>query len=310
VSRVVVLAGSSSGIGRAIAQQLARKGDHLVLLARGAGPLEDAAGECRRLGAASVVTAVVSVVDADEVDRVVQQTVDRLGRIDAVVHSAGVVAYGRFEEIPKEVFDAVLETNVIGAANMARSVLPVLRRQQHGTVVLVGSVLGNIAVPTMTPYVVSKWALRALGRQLALENRDLAHVRICTLSPGGVDTPIYAQAANYLGHPGRPPAPVDSAHKVASRVVRALDAPRDRVSVGLANPLMRLGFTIVPRVFDAIVGPVFRAASIEERSIEPTTGNVLFPDESREAVDGGQGQGMRTTLVGAAKQLTGRASLR
>lgn len=310
MTRVVLVVGASSGIGRAAAHQLADRGDHLVLVARGSGPLLDAARECQGRGAASVTTAAVSVADAEAIDELVQETVDRLGRLDAVIHSAGVVAYGRFEEIPKSVFDAVLETNVVGAANVARAVLPIMRRQKHGTIVLVGSVLGNIAVPTMTPYVVSKYALRSLGRQLALENRDIAGVRVCTVSPGGVDTPIYAQAANYLGHPGRPPAPVDSPHKVASCAVRALDHPRDRISVGIANPLMRFGFTAVPWVFDAIVEPIFRAAAIEERPLAATTGNVLFPDESLEAVDGGEGQGVRETLLGVAKQLAGRASLR
>ena len=66
--------------------------------------------------------------------------------------------------------------------------------RQFGTadkLVLVGSVLGHIAAPGMTAYIVSKWGIRALARQLVLENRDLAHVHVSCVSPGGVDTPIY-----------------------------------------------------------------------------------------------------------------------
>ena len=296
--RTVLVVGASSGIGRSVAHQLAERGDHLVLLSRSREALEETARECRHRGAASATVVVADVRDADAV----QAAVAGVNRLDGVVHSAGVVAYGRFEDIPKDVYDRVLETNVLGAANVARSALPVLRQQREGVLVLVGSVLGNISVPTMTPYVVSKWALRSFGRQLAIENRDLPDVRISVVSPGGVDTPIYRQAANYLGRPGRPPAPVDSPEKVARACVRALDHPRDRISVGLANPLMRFGFSALPRVYDAIVTPLFRLAAMEPEHLAPTTGNVHAPVTGRERVADGRGQGLGTVV----RNLTGR----
>lgn len=296
MTRVVLVLGASSGIGRAAAQQLAARGDALVLAARAAAPLERAAAECRDAGAASVRTVPTDVGDAADVDALVAAVLAEHGRLDAVVHSAGVVAYGRFEQIPQEVFDAVLRTNVIGAANVARAVLPVMRAAGSGTVVLVGSVLGDVAVPAMTPYVVSKYALRGLARQLAIENRDRPGVRVCILSPGGVDTPIYQQAANFLGHPGRPPAPVDTADRVAARVVGAIDHPRDRISVGRANPLMRLGFTLTPKLYDALVGPLFRVLALRRETVPATAGNVLAPQGDREGVDGGHGQGLGQLL--------------
>lgn len=296
MSRVVLVVGASSGIGRAAARQLAARGDALVLAARAPGPLEQAATECRAAGAASVSVVPTDVGDAAAVDALVAAVLEQHGRLDAVVHCAGVVAYGRFEQIPPEVFDAVLRTNVTGAANVARAALPLLRARGRGTVVLVGSVLGDIAVPAMTPYVVSKYALRGLARQLSVENRDRPDVHVCIVSPGGVDTPIYQQAANYLGHPGRPPAPVDSADRVAARVVGALDRPRDRISVGRANPLMRLGFTLTPMLFDALVGPLFRVLALRRESIPTTDGNVFSPQGGEEAVDGGHGQGLEQVL--------------
>ncbi|MGZ6825621.1 MAG: SDR family NAD(P)-dependent oxidoreductase [Mycobacteriales bacterium] len=292
MSRVVLVVGASSGIGRAAAQQLAERGDVLVLAARAPGPLEQAAAECRAAGAASVLAVPTDVGDAAAVDALVAAVVAEHGRLDAVVHSAGVVAYGRFEQVPGEVFDAVMRTNVSGAANVVRAALPLLRDRGQGTVVLVGSVLGDVAVPAMTPYVVSKYALRGLARQLAIENRDRPGVRVCIVSPGGVDTPIYQQAANYLGHPGRPPAPVDSAARVASKVVGALDRPRDRISVGRANPLMRLGFSLTPWLYDAMVGPLFRVLALRREEVGLTDGNVFAPQGDLEAVDGGHGQGL------------------
>lgn len=297
-ARTVLVVGASSGIGRAAAHQLAERGDHLVLLSRSREALEETARECRLRGAGSATVVVADVRDAEAVDAAVRG----VNRLDAVIHSAGVVAYGRFEDVPKDVYDGVLETNVLGAANVARSALPVLRAQKEGVLVLIGSVLGEIAVPNMTAYVVSKWALRSFGRQLAIENRDVEDVRVCVVAPGGVDTPIYRQAANYLGRPGRPPAPVDSPEKVARAAVRAIDHPRDRISVGLANPLMRFGFRRMPRVFDALVGPMFGVAALEPEPLAATTGNVHGPVTARERVADGRGQGVGTVV----RNLTGR----
>jgi NAD(P)-dependent dehydrogenase (short-subunit alcohol dehydrogenase family) len=294
--RVILIVGASSGIGRAAAHALAACGDRLILSSRGKAALEDTAEECRARGAAHVSVVPFDVTDREAVQHSVAAVLAEAGRIDAVVHTAGVVAYGRFEEIPAEVFDAVMNINVHGAANVAREVLPTFRRQRHGSLILVGSVIGNIAAPTMTPYAVSKYAVRSLGRQLALENRDLPDLHVSVVSPGSVDTPIYQQAANYLGRPGRPPAPVSSAVTVAESIVETLDHPRDRVSVGPANPIMRLGFTALPKVFDTIVGPLFRLLASKPGTLPVTTGNVFEARDECESVSGGEGQGLADVL--------------
>ena len=222
---VVLVTGASSGIGRATAQLAAQAGDHLVLVARGKAALEETAEECERAGAASTMVVPTDVGDDHAVARCVEQVIERHGRLDVVVSSAGVVAYGRVEDVPQEVFDGVIRTNLLGSANLARHVLPVLREQGHGSLVLVGSVIGHIGVPSMTAYVVSKWAIRALATQLQLENRDLPDVRITYVAPGGVDTPIYEQAANYAGFVGRPPPPVASPVRAAQQILRRVDHP-------------------------------------------------------------------------------------
>ena len=302
MTRCILIVGASSGIGRATALRFAAAGDRLVLASRGSVALTRAAQECRDAGAASVTTRVVDVRDGAAVGKLISDSRAALGGLDVVLHCAGVVAYGRFEDIPAEIFDGVLATNVSGAANIARAVLPLLRAQRRGHLILVGSVLGNIAVPYMTPYVVSKYGVRSLGRQLALENRDLPDLHVSVVSPGSVDTPIYRQAANYLGRGGRPPAPVDSADRMASAITKLVERPRDRVSVGRANPLMRMGFTFLPVVFDAVVGPLFRIAAMKPGHQPPTTGNVLKSVDELEAVDGDEGQG----LGDVAARLAGR----
>lgn len=291
--RVVVVTGASSGIGRAAARQAAARGDHVVLVARGETALEEAAAECRQAGAATTTVRPADVGDDAQVAGVVAATLYDHGWIDLVVHAAGVVAYGRTEDVPAEVFDGVLRTNLVGSVNVARHVVPVLRRQERGGLVLVGSLIGHIAVPLMSPYVLSKWGVNALARQLRVENRDLPDVHLAYVAPGGVDTPIYAQAASVLGIHGRPPPPVDSPEKVARVAIRRGERGQVRRQVGLANDVVRFGFTALPRVYDALVGPLFGAAALDRtRPVADGPGNVLASHDVDNALHGDQGNAL------------------
>jgi hypothetical protein len=136
---------------------------------------------------------------------------------------------------------------------------------------------------------------------------------VSLVSPGAELTPIYEQAANYSGWAGRPPPPVDSAEKVAKVVLARLDRPRKRTQVGLANNLMRFGFTVLPGVYDALVGPLFRFAATDlTRPQPPVAGNVLHPVPERHRVVGHQAGAAvgigRNLLAGARRKLPGGAS--
>jgi NAD(P)-dependent dehydrogenase (short-subunit alcohol dehydrogenase family) len=266
-----------------------------VLLARAEGPLKEAAVACEEVGAASTLVVPADVGDDAAVAEAVRTTLDRHGRIDVVVSNAGVVSYGRVEEVPPEVFDGVLRTNLHGSVNLARHVVPVLRRQQQGSLVLVGSVIGHIAVPGMTAYSLSKWGVRALARHLQLENRDLPDVHVGYVAPGGVDTPIYAQAANYDGHEGSPPPPVSSPDKVARQILDKVGRSHGRAQLTPFNDVIRFGFTALPRVYDVLVAPLFKVMAVDlARPIEPWTGNVLQSRPDQDAPTGGYGSVLRT----------------
>jgi NAD(P)-dependent dehydrogenase (short-subunit alcohol dehydrogenase family) len=277
-SPVVLVTGASSGIGKAVALGVARRDGHVVLVARSEESLEEAARACKEAGAASTLVVPTDIGDDAAVGACVARALEEHSRIDAVVNAAGVVAYGRTEEIPQEVFDGVVRTNLLGSVNVARHVIPVLRRQGRGSLVLLGSVIGHIGAPTMTPYVVSKWGVRALARQLQLENRDVPDLHVAHVAPGGVDTPIYAQAASITGTKATPPPPLVGPERVADRILSTLADPPKRLQVGIANDLMRLGFNAVPAVYDTVVGPAFRLLATDAtRPIEDSEGNVLHP---------------------------------
>jgi len=308
--RVLLVTGASSGIGRAAARQAAARGDHLVLAARDERTLKETAIECDAAGAASTLVVPTDVGDDEAVAACIRQVLDRHGRLDGVAHCAGVVAYGRIEDVPPEVFEGVLRTNLLGSVTIARHVIPVLRDQGRGGLVLVGSIVGHLGVPGMSPYVVSKWGVRALARQLQLENRDEGEVSVSLVSPGGVLTPIYEQAANFSGWAGRPPPPVDSPEKVARVVLDRIDRPRKRTQIGLANNVMRFGFTFMPGVYDALVGPLFRLAANDlTQPLPPVFGNVLRSVPERNRLLGDQVNavvGVSRNVVARVRQLSGQ----
>jgi NAD(P)-dependent dehydrogenase (short-subunit alcohol dehydrogenase family) len=291
--RVVLVTGASSGIGEAVARATARRGDHVVLLARGRGALERVAADCARLGAASTLVTPADIADDAEVAAAVAAAVARHGRLDVVVSCAGVVAYGQVSDVPVEVFDGVIATNLLGPVNLARHVVPVLRQQNSGSVVLVGSLIGHIAVPDMGAYVVSKWGVRGLVRQLRVDNRDRPGVSFGYVAPGGVDTPIYRQAATYGDAVGRPPFPVASSEHIAGRVLAVADRTWRGGQVGVANQVIRLGYATLPWAYDRLVGPLFAVAAQDQLApVVRGPGNVLEPRQELNGLRGGQGSAL------------------
>ncbi|SFP52993.1 Short-chain dehydrogenase [Geodermatophilus dictyosporus] len=283
----VLITGASSGIGRATAHLFAQRGASLVLLARGREALEETAAEVRAAGAADVVVCPADVLDEDALRRAVEATVERTGRLDVVVHSAQVVAYGKLEEVPKEVFERVVDTALHGTGNLARTVLPVFRRQGAGHLVVVSSLLASVTTPFMGSYTTAKWGQLAMIRTLQQETRDVPGISVSAVAPGGVNTPIYSQAGSYIGLKGRPPIPIYSPERVARSVVARLDRPRRLIQSGFANPVVILGFRLFPAVYDLLVGPLLRVFALaDDHRTPPTEGNVFESRPDGNATEG------------------------
>jgi len=298
---VVLVTGATGGIGSAVVRAYTGRGARLVLLARSTAALDRLALETAGTPGAAAeppLVVVADVADSGAMEKAVAAAVERFGRLDVVVHSAAVVAYGRLTEVPTTVWDRVMEVGVNGTANVARAALRVFERQaaedggkgargkgargkgvRGGHLVVVGSILGRVTTPYMGSYVTSKFAVRGLVRVLQQESRSTPGVHVALVEPGSVDTPIYVLAGTYAGHVGRPPPPVARAAAVARAVLAVVDGDRPFASVGLANPLMRLGFSAAPRLYDRLVGPLMRVAGLSRRRTDPTPGNVFDASE-------------------------------
>lgn len=221
------------------------------------------------------------VTDADAVDHLWSTTLGRHGRVDVVVHSAAVMAYGAIEELPRELLTTVIDTSTHGTAHVARACLPTFRDQQGGTLVVVTSLLSSVTVPGIGAYVTGKWGQDGLVRVLQHETRDAPGVRVCTVAPGAVDTPIYRRAANLTGFLGTPPPPVDRPEKVARAIVQVTRRPRKRVQVGLANQVIIAGYRLVPFMYDRLVGPLYQRFAKSDEPVEATAGNVESNSDAR-----------------------------
>lgn len=279
---VVVVTGASSGIGRATAARLSGSGMRVVLASRSREALESAALDC----AGETLVVPTDVSSAEQVEALLDAATERFGRVDAVVHSAAVLAYGRFADVPADVFDRTLEVTLGGTANVARSALRRFEAQGGGRLVVVGSLLGKIATPYMSAYVTAKWAVHGLVRCLQIEARRTPGVEVSLVSPGGVNTPVYLQAGTYAGRHGMPPPPVVSPERVARDVVRCLDRPARDLDVGPANLVTVLGFRVLPALFDVLVTPLMELTGLQRTVVGPTAGNVLEPSVAGEATRG------------------------
>jgi NAD(P)-dependent dehydrogenase (short-subunit alcohol dehydrogenase family) len=191
--RVILVTGSSSGIGRALARRFAERGWHVFATMRAP---DGEKGEALREEAAArgwrLTTPALDVTRDDSVRAAVEAALGETGgRIDVLVNNAGYYAFGSLEETTPDELRAQLETNVVGVQRVTRAVLPAMRARRDGTVVTLGSISGRVAVPMSGAYNASKWALEGMIETLRLELLPFG-VRVVLIEPGPYESELHA----------------------------------------------------------------------------------------------------------------------
>lgn len=199
----------------------------------------------------------------------------RFARIDVWVNNAGVIAYGEFAEIPPEVW-------------------------------------GRVSTPQVSPYVISKSAVRALSECLRGELAGEQGIHVTTMAPQAVDTPIFDHAANYSGHRIGPVPPILSVEEVAAGIEACAESPKREVNYARAGRLLEVLYAVAPPLYRRLAHAAFLRGTLAPVPAPHSPGNTL-ESASPHAIGGGWRGARRPTLrrafaaagAGAAAGLAG-----
>ncbi|HEX4359170.1 MAG TPA: SDR family NAD(P)-dependent oxidoreductase [Pseudonocardia sp.] len=243
----VLITGTSQGIGRVSALEAIRRGHQVVGTARNVGDLDGIEGLAAALR--------LDVTDPHSIEAAIRDA----GELDALISNAGVTTNGPVETVPLSEFSRLFEINALGALRVAQPLIARFRRQGHGRLIFLSSILGQIALPFKAPYAASKFALEAIGESLAAETREFG-LHVSLIEPGPVSgTAGRANGTNFfsdndpyqkLFDAGPSGAHLDTAtvtvEEVARKVVDTLEeeSPALHVPVGtLAVDLIRTKYS-------------------------------------------------------------------
>lgn len=192
--KVAVVTGAGGGIGAAVVRELARRGARVVVLDRDEHAARRIADAIVAKSGGDALARACDVRDGDECRDALAEAVARLGGIDVLVNSAGVVRYGRVDELSEDEWDLQLDTNLKGIYLMAHHVVPLLRDRGGGAIVNVASTQAFASQELVPAYAASKGGVVALTRALALDHAREG-IRVNAVAPGSVDTPMLRYAA-------------------------------------------------------------------------------------------------------------------
>lgn len=270
--KTVVITGGTSGVGRAAAEAFALEGCNVVIAARGQEGLDATVSLCRDLGVVALGVRT-DVSNADDVKNLAQQALQFNGRIDIWVNNAGVMASGKFEDIPVETMDQVVKTNLLGFLHGAHTVLPIFKRQKEGILINNVSIGGWMPAPYSTAYSSTKFGIRGMVEGLQGEVSNEPNIHIVGLYPGIQRSTGNMHSAKYSGLDFKiPPFSVDPRELAAQMVSAAKNPKKSIITDGYAR-MMKVLYGLFPETIINTASAALRLA-MKPHADTNTDGNV------------------------------------
>ncbi len=186
--KVIVITGASSGLGAATARLLSKQGATVVLAARRGQRIESLAEELGKQGGKTLAVET-DVTKPEQVQLLVDKTVEEFGRIDVLLNNAGLMPLAPLERLKQDEWDQMIDVNFKGVLNGIAAALPRMKEQKSGHFINVSSVYGHKVGPGAAVYCATKFAVRALSEGLRQEVKPY-NIRTTVISPGAVATEL------------------------------------------------------------------------------------------------------------------------
>jgi NAD(P)-dependent dehydrogenase (short-subunit alcohol dehydrogenase family) len=250
--QVVVVTGASSGLGRAIARGAGERGAKVVVTARNAQALDNAVRELDAFGAEALAVPADHAVQ-DEVGQVIEQALDRFGRIDTYVANAIATVMSEVEELQPDELRRVLDVNFFGMVYGFWAVLPHLK-ESRGTFLHVSSALAYRGIPLQGAYCASKAAARTFLESARVElQKHGVPVDISLVLPGAINTPQFDRSRQRIGYQPQPVPPIYQPEPLAQAVLHCCEHPVRELPIGWGAQKLLWGQKLSPRAGDVML---------------------------------------------------------
>lgn len=276
---VVVVTGSSAGLGRAIAHGFAKRGAHLGLIARNPEALNAAKEECEALGGKAIVLPL-DVSDADAVDRAASQVEEELGPIDVWVNDAMVSVFSPVKEMEASDYKRVTDVLYLGFVHGTMSALKRMLPRDRGTIIQIGSALSYRSIPLQSAYCACKHAINGFTDSLRCElHHDSSNVKVTTVQMPAMNTTQFDWVKNRMPNDTQPVPPILEPELAAEVVVEAgtVKHPRREYWVGSPTVLAIVGQKFIPGLLDIYLGKTgYKSQQIPNEPKNPDAPNNLY----------------------------------
>jgi NAD(P)-dependent dehydrogenase (short-subunit alcohol dehydrogenase family) len=287
--QVVVITGASAGIARATARQFGARGAQVALLARGQAGLDGVAKDVENAGG-SALAIPTDVADYDQVDAAATQVEDTFGPIDVWINVAFTSVFAPFHEIGPEEFRRVTEVSYLGFVYGTMVALARMRPRDRGTIVQVGSALGERSIPLQSAYCGAKHAINGFTESLRTElMHDGSNIAITVVQMPAVNTPQFSWVLSRLPNHPQPVPPIYQPEVAARGVVFAADHPRRKQYwVGASTVGTLLGQKIAPALLDRYLAKTgYQSQQTGEKADPDRPHNLWKPVDGKDGHDHG-----------------------